>query len=105
VEGVFLLSLVALTSAAALAYAARRGRPLPPSAFRAAAARALECLGLTAAFFAANLTLGAFLSGLIRAATPLFVSLYLSTDLSLLVLSGLQALVFQHWLAAARRGR
>jgi hypothetical protein len=103
VEGVFLLSLVAATSAAALAYAARRGRSLAPAAFRAAVGRALECIGLTAAFFAANLTLGALVSGLIRAATPLFVSLYLSTDVSLLVLSALQALVFQHWLAASHR--
>ena len=82
-EGVFLLSLVAATSAAALAYAARRGRSLPRAAFRAAVGRALECIGLTAAFF---------------------VSLYLSTDVSLLVLSALQALVFQHWLASSRRG-
>jgi hypothetical protein len=102
VEGVFLLSLVALSSSGALVYAARRGRPLAPSAIRAAAARALECVGLTAVFFAANLGLGAVVSFLIRAATPLFVSLYLSTDVSLLVLSALQALVFQHWLAGSR---
>ena len=103
-EGVFLLSLVALTSAGALAYAARRGRALPLAAFRQAAWRTLECLGLTVVFFGANLLAGALLSGLVRAATPLFVSLYLSTDVSLLVLSALQALVFQHCLAA-RRGR
>jgi hypothetical protein len=104
VEGVFLLSLVALTSAGALACAARRGRALPRAAFREAALRALECLGLTAVFFVANLLAGALVSGLVRAATPLFVSLYLSTDVSLLVLSALQALVFHHWLVA-RRGR
>lgn len=103
-EGVYLLSLVALTSAAALAYAARRGRALSLAAFREAAWRSLECLGLTAAFFLANLVIGALVSGLVRAATPLFVSLYLSTDVSLLVLSALQALVFHHWLGA-RRGR
>lgn len=104
-EGVFLLSLVALSSAGVLAYAARRGRRLAPPEFRAAAGRALECVGLTAAFFAANLALGALVSFVIRAATPLFVSLYLSTDVSLLVLSALQALVFQHWLAASRPDR
>jgi hypothetical protein len=105
VEGVFLLSLVALSSAGVLVYATRRGRPLAPSAFRAAAGRALECVGLTAAFFAANLALGALLSFSIRTTTRHFVSLYLSTDVSLLVLSALQALVFQHWLAGSRRGR
>lgn len=102
-EGVFLLSLVALTSAGALAYAARRGRPPTRTALRQAAWRALECLGLTVAFFVGNLAVGGLVSGLVRATTPFFVSLYLSTDVSLLVLSALQALVFQHWLAASRR--
>lgn len=101
-EGVFLLALVAASSAAALAVCARRGRPLAPSAFRTAAGRALECLGLTAVFFVANLALGSFVAGLVRTVTPAFVSLYLSTDVSLLVLSGVQALVFQHWRSASR---
>lgn len=101
-EALFLLSLVAGTSSAALWWARRRGHAPAPGAFRAAAARALECVGLTAAFFACNLALGALLTLVIRALTPLFVSLYLSADVSLLVLSVLQALVYQRWREAPR---
>jgi hypothetical protein len=96
-EALFLLSLVAATSAAALHLARRRGQAMAPEAVRAAILDALECVGLTAAFFVANLALGALLTVAIRALTPLFVSLYLSGDVSLLVLSALQALVYQRW--------
>jgi hypothetical protein len=102
-EALFLLSLVAATSAGALHQARRRERALAPGALRAAVLDALECVGLTVAFFAANLALGALLTLVIRALTPLFVSLYLSADVSLLVLSALQALVYQRWRAAVRQ--
>jgi hypothetical protein len=96
-EALFLLSLIAATSAGALVLARRRGQAVTGGALRAAAGRALECLGLTLLFFTANLALGALLTLLVRALTPLFVSLYLSADVSLLVLSALQALVYQRW--------
>jgi hypothetical protein len=96
-EALFLLSLVAATSAAALRIARRRGHLDRPGALRAAALDALECVGLTAVFFVANLALGALLTVVVRALTPLFVSLYLSGDVSLLVLSVMQALVYQRW--------
>lgn len=96
-EALFLLSLVAATSAAALHLAGRRGAAATPGALRAAALDALEWVGLTAVFFAANLVLGALLTLVVRALTPLFVSLYLSGDVSLLVLSALQALVYERW--------
>jgi hypothetical protein len=98
-EALFLLSLVAATSAGALSLARRRGHAAPPEALRAAALDALECVGLTVVFFVANLALGALLTVMVRAVTPLFVSLYLSGDVSLLVLSALQALVYQRWRA------
>lgn len=101
-EALFLLSLVAATSAAALYLARRRGPADPPGALKAAALDALECVGLTVVFFVANLALGALLTLVIRALTPLFVSLYLSADVSLLVLSALQALVYQRWRSANR---
>jgi hypothetical protein len=96
VEALFLLSLVAATSAAALSLGRRRGAGAP-GALRAALLEGLECVGLTVVFFVANLALGALLTLVVRALTPLFVSLYLSADVSLLVLSALQALVFQRW--------
>ncbi len=103
-EALFLLSLIAATSAAALHLARRRGVAVAPDALRAAALHMLECVGLTMVFFAANLVLGALLTLAVRALTPLFVSLYLSGDVSLLVLSSLQALVCQAW-RGTRSGR
>jgi hypothetical protein len=100
-EALFLLALVAATSAAAISRARRRGRDGGPGALGAAARDALECAGLTVVFFVANLGLGALLTLVIRALTPLFVSLYLSADVSLLVLSALQAFVYQRWRASA----
>jgi len=104
VEALFLLSLVAATSAAALHLAGRRGGGGAPGALREALLHALECMGLTIVFFGANLALGALLTLVVRALTPLFVSLYLSADVSLLVLSALQALVYQRWRDASSRG-
>ena len=92
-DAVFLMMLVAATSGLALHLEHRRGRTVDARSLRAAAGRAAECIGLTAVFFAANLALGALLTLAIRGLSPLFVSLYLSTDVSLLVLSLLQALV------------
>jgi hypothetical protein len=100
-EALFLLSLVAATSAAALHLARRRGHADRSGALRAAVRDALECVGLTVAFFVANLALGALLTVAVRAVTPLFVSLYLSGDVTLLVLSALQALVYQRWRRSA----
>lgn len=100
-EALFLLSLIAATSAGALHRARRRGLSARPDAIRAAAWHVMECVGLTAVFFAANLALGALLTLVIRALTPLFVSLYLSADVSLLVLSTLQALAYQRWREAS----
>lgn len=102
-DAVFLIALVAATSAGALYLARRRGADPSPDALRTAGRRALECVGLTAVFFAINLGLGALLTLAIRGLTPLFVSLYLSADVSLLVLSLLQALVYQRWREGSAR--
>lgn len=96
-DALFLLALVAATSAGALVLGRRGGADASRTAIGAALRRALECVGLTAAFFAVNLGLGALLTLVIRGLTPLFVSLYVNADVSLLVLSLLQALVYQRW--------
>jgi hypothetical protein len=96
-DALFVLMLVAVTSAGAFVLGRRGGADTTRDALRRAGRRALECVGLTAAFFAVNLGLGALLTLMIRGLTPLFVSLYLSADVSLLVLSFLQALVYQRW--------
>lgn len=93
-ETFFILVVVALTSAAAAALLAR-GRAR--RGLGSAAGKALEAAGLVALFFVLNVALGFSLTLLMRAATGGFFSLYLNDDVSILVLSALQALVVQWW--------
>ena len=100
-EGYFVLVLAALTSLAAGAWEWRR-HDQPARALRSAADRALETIGLAVLFFMANVATGALVTGAARALDLGFISIYLSTDVTLLVLSSLQALVFQRWREARR---
>jgi hypothetical protein len=95
VEGWFILVPVALTSAAVLAACARRRHAL--RALPLAAGKAIEAVGLTVLFFLANVGTGALVTFLSRALGVGFISIYLSTDVALLILSLVQALVFQRW--------
>ncbi len=96
-ESFYLIALVVLTSG--LAWLLGRGAPFRlaraalPRAFRAA----LEGLGAALVFWAVNVALGAVLALAIRGIGLGFVSLYVNTDLSLGVLSLVQALVFEAW--------
>lgn len=94
--------LVGATSALALRLEARGGRARDRSELRAAAGRVLECVGLAALFVAANTALGMLLTIVIRGLTPVFVSLYVSSDVSLIILSFLQAIAFQRWREGSR---
>jgi hypothetical protein len=104
VEAYFVLVLVALTSLGAILLEARR-QPRPFVSLRAAAARALEAAGLTIVFFVANVGAGAVLTVAARALKVTFISIYLSTDVTLIVLSLLQALVYQRWREARLEAR
>jgi hypothetical protein len=54
-------------------------------------------VGLAVLFFLGNVATGALLTVAARTLKLTFVSIYLSTDVTLLVLSLLQALVYQRW--------
>jgi len=58
---------------------------------------ALETVGATALLFAANLALGFVAVLLGRRFTPFYASLYVVSDVSLLILSLLQAVILQAW--------
>ena len=95
-EGYFVLVPVVLTCAAVWAFEARR-QVAPARSLRAAAGRALEAVGLTVLFFLANVATGALVTVAARALNVTFISIYLTTDVALLVLSLLEALVYQRW--------
>ena len=95
-EDYFILLPLALTSVAMAALEARR-QPRAAASLRAAAVKAAEAVGLTVLFFLANVATGALISVLARTLGLGFISIYLNTDITLLVVSLLQALVYQRW--------
>lgn len=99
-----MLVLAAVTSLAVAAWEWRRhGAPL--ASLRAAANNALEAVGLTVLFFLGNVATGALVTVGARVLDVAFISIYLSTDVTLLVLSLLQALVYQRWREARTGAR
>lgn len=97
-EQIVLPALVAATSLGAFLIGIRR-LGLPRGGLRRAGARALEAIGLSFVFAAANLGLGVAVILGWRALTGEFLSLYLLNDAVLALLSLVQALIFQWWWA------
>jgi hypothetical protein len=80
-----------------------KGLRLPGSALWEAIGKACECIGLALIFLLLNLTVGVIAVFAARVVRGEFVSLYHTSDATLLVLSLLQALVFQAWREGSRR--
>lgn len=95
-QSVFLLSVVGVTSAiAALIVSTNRGES--GQRFARAVRLVLELAGVSTIFLMGNLFLGLAIVLAVRTVSPLFVSVYVLNDLSLLVLSALQGAVFFFW--------
>ena len=98
-ETIFALLLVALTSAATyqiVRYDCGSIRTALADALRSL----VECVGAFIIFFFLNVAVGAAVILLFRGFTPRFVPLYELENLPLLVLSAVQAFVFQRcWMA------
>jgi hypothetical protein len=95
-----LLILVALTSLGAYGLGVRALR-LSPGTLPCAMRRLLLGVGLAVVFLAANAVLGVT-AILATRATGRSISPYLISDVTLVILSLLQGLVFAHWLEASR---
>jgi hypothetical protein len=104
VAGYFGVILVALTSLGLYWFSAKI-LGFSPEGLRPAFGKVLESIGLTLLFFALNLAVGmlAILAG--RLLTGGFVSLYLASDITLVVLALLQGLTFQWWRELSRHWR
>jgi len=92
----FILIVVTATSVGAYLFATRR-LGLAPSSLRIATLRTTEILGTVLLFFMVDLAVGIAAILALRATTGWFLSVYLLNDLSLPLLSGLQALLFDSW--------
>lgn len=100
--GFLILALVGLTTAGAY-LVGRRGFRLSEKQLWPAVGRMFEGIGMGLAFFAINLLAGGTLILAVRRVTERFVSIYHVEDLSLLVLSLLQGLIFQWWRELTRK--
>jgi hypothetical protein len=99
-DALYLIGLVALTSWLAW-FGGRRWLGLDTTAVRPALGRLLEWVGLAVAFYVFNLLVGVTAVVVLRTLTGSFISLYVNTDATLLLLSAFQALVFQWWRAGS----
>lgn len=99
VAGLLILLLIGITTAAAYVVGVR-SLGLRRACLRAALGKSLECIGVALIFLVVNTALGFIVVLTLRALAPTFVSLYVVTDLSLAVLSGVQAIAFQAWLGS-----
>jgi hypothetical protein len=100
-ESVYILIVAGLTSVAAYILGITRLRFSRSGLWRALG-RTCECVGLTLVFFLLNLAVGMLAILAVRSLTGRFVSLYIITDILLLVLSLLQAMIFQAWQEGSR---
>jgi ABC-type transport system involved in cytochrome bd biosynthesis fused ATPase/permease subunit len=95
-ESVFILVVAGLTSAGAyILGAARLG--FSTTGLRLALGKACEGVGLTLLFSVVNLAVAVLVILVMRSLSGRFVSLYVASDITFLMLSGLQALTFQAW--------
>jgi hypothetical protein len=92
----FLVALL-IGSSLILAALAVRGQRASLRAARAAGAALLEFVALWVLCLAVNLALGTAGVILLRTLTPTFVSVYVVNDLSVVVVSALQAFVVHAW--------
>jgi len=88
--------VVLVTSAAAYALGTRALRRSPRHLLAAVGAT-LELIGVSTLFFVVNVAVGTLAIGAVRGLTSTFVSIYHLSDISLLVLSLVQGLLFGAW--------
>jgi hypothetical protein len=94
--GFLILTLVGVTTVGAY-IVGRRGYGFSRRQLMRAVAVVLDGIGISLIFFIINLLVGAILIIVLRQLMGKFVSIYILQDISLLILSFIQGLVFQKW--------
>lgn len=93
---VFIILIVVITTCVAYLAGSRYLSSSRPS-IAEALGNAMEYLGAFVMFFCVNVMLGVALIFLIRSVTPRFVSAYVLQDVTLVILSAIQAVWFLTW--------
>jgi len=101
-ESVFVLIVAGLTSAGAYVLGITT-LGFSKSGLWLALSKACECVGLVLVFSALNLAMAMFAILAIRSLSARFVSLYMASDTTFLMLALLQALIFQAWREGSRQ--
>jgi ABC-type transport system involved in cytochrome bd biosynthesis fused ATPase/permease subunit len=101
-ESVFILVVAGLTSAGVYVFGITR-LGFSTSGLWLALGKACECVGLTLMFSVMNLAVAMVAILAMRSLSGRFVSLYIASDTTFLMLSWLQALTFQAWREGARQ--
>jgi hypothetical protein len=101
-EALFILVAAGLTSAGAYVFGVARLR-FSTSGLWLAFGKTCECLGLTLVFCVLNLAVAMVAILAMRSLSGQFVSLYIASDTTFLMLSLLQALTFQAWREGSRQ--
>jgi hypothetical protein len=101
-EALFILVVAGLTSAGACVFGVARLR-FSKSELWLAFGKTCECLGLTLVFCVLNLAVATVAILAMRSLSGRFVSLYIASDTTFLMLSLLQALTFQAWREGSRQ--
>jgi hypothetical protein len=101
-EQIFILIVAGLTSVGSYILGVK-GLRLSRSELWLALGKACECVGLTLAFFLLNMVVAMFVILAGRSLSGRFVSIYIASDITLLIVSLLQALTFQAWREGSRQ--
>jgi hypothetical protein len=100
-ESVFVLVVAGLTSVGAYAFGAA-GLGFSTPRLWSALGKVWECVGLTLVFSIVNLAVATCAILSVRSLSERFISLYIASDTTLLILSWFQALTFQAWREGSR---
>ena len=101
-ESVFVLVVAGLTSVGAYAFGAA-GLGFSTPRLWSALGKVWECVGLTLVFSVVNLAVATFAILSMRSLSERFISLYIASDTTFLILSWFQALTFQAWREGCRQ--
>ena len=102
-ESVFVLVVAGLTSVGAYVFGVA-GLGLSTSRLWLALGKVCECVGLTLVFSVVNLAAATFAILAMRSLSGQFISLYIASDATFLILSWFQALTFKAWREGCRQG-
>jgi hypothetical protein len=101
-EQTSILIVAGLTSVGSYIFGLK-GLRLPKSELWLAIGKACECVGLTLTFFLLNMAVAMFVILAGRSLCGRFISIYIASDITLLIISALQALTFHAWREGARQ--